>query len=148
IALLAAEAYAADSAVMVVAGMVDKGGIDFSLESAAVKVFASELAFHAANEALQIAGGIGFSKEYPYEQAVRDSRINLIFEGTNEVLRALIALMGLQQPGERLKALGTAFKAPIRSLGAIGSYLAGRAKRQITKPEFTKVHDALSKEAD
>ena len=97
-------------------------------------MFGSELAFRASNEALQIAGGIGYSKEYPYEQAVRDSRINLIFEGTNEVLRALIALMGLQQPGERLKALGTAFKAPIRSLGAIGEYLAGRAQRQITKP--------------
>jgi acyl-CoA dehydrogenase family protein 9 len=146
IATLAAECYALDSAVMVTGGMVDRGGIDFSLETAACKVFGSELAFRAANEALQIAGGIGYSKEYPYEQAVRDSRINLIFEGTNEVLRALIALMGLQQPGERLKALGTAFKAPIRSLGAIGEYLAGRARRQITKQRFTKVHSALERE--
>ena len=146
IATLAAECYALDSAVMVTGGMVDRGGIDFSLETAACKVFGSELAFRAANEALQIAGGIGYSKEYPYEQAVRDSRINLIFEGTNEVLRALIALMGLQQPGERLKALGTAFKAPIRSLGAIGEYLAGRARRQITKQRFTRVHSALERE--
>jgi acyl-CoA dehydrogenase family protein 9 len=148
IALLAAESYAADSAIMIVAGMVDNGGVDFSLESAAVKVFASELAFHASNEALQIAGGIGFSKEYPYEQAVRDSRINLIFEGTNEILRALIALMGLQQPGERLSALGKAFKDPIHSLGAIGGYLAGRAKRTITKPTLENVHVALAAEAD
>jgi acyl-CoA dehydrogenase family protein 9 len=147
IATLAAECYALDSAVMVTAGMVDRGGIDFSLETAACKVFGSELAFRASNEALQIAGGIGYSKEYPYEQAVRDSRINLIFEGTNEVLRALIALMGLQQPGERLKALGTAFKAPIRSLGAIGGYLAGRARRQITKQRFTQVDEALEREA-
>jgi acyl-CoA dehydrogenase family protein 9 len=147
IATLAAECYALDSAVMVTAGMVDRGGIDFSLETAACKVFGSELAFRASNEALQIAGGIGYSKEYPYEQAVRDSRINLIFEGTNEVLRALIALMGLQQPGERLKALGTAFKAPIRSLGAIGEYLAGRARRQITKQRFTLVHPSLEREA-
>ena len=129
IAIAAAECYALDSAVMVAAGMVDRGGIDFSLETAACKVFGSELAFRAANDALQIAGGIGYSKEYPYEQAVRDSRINLIFEGTNEILRALIALMGLQQPGERLKALGKAFKDPIHSLGAIGEYIAGRAKR-------------------
>jgi len=147
IATLAAECYALDSAVMVTSGMVDRGGVDFSLETAACKVFGSELAFRASNEALQIAGGIGYSKEYPYEQAVRDSRINLIFEGTNEVLRALIALMGLQQPGERLKALGTAFKAPIRSLGAIGGYLAGRARRQITKQRFALVHTALEREA-
>ena len=148
IATLAAECYALDAAVMVTGGMVDRGGIDFSLETAACKVFGSELAFRASNEALQIAGGIGYSKEYPYEQAVRDSRINLIFEGTNEVLRALIALMGLQQPGERLKALGAAFKAPIRSLGAIGEYLAGRARRQITKQRFTQVHPALERERE
>jgi len=148
IAIAAAECYALDSAVFLCSDMVDRGGVDFSLETAACKVFGSELGFRAANDALQIAGGIGYSKEYPYEQAVRDSRINLIFEGTNEILRALIALMGLQQPGERLKELGDAFKRPIRSLGAIGSYLAGRAKRQISKPEFTKVHESLSREAD
>ena len=147
-AVAAVECYAADSGAMLAAGMVDHGAIDFSLETAACKVFASELAFRASNEALQIAGGIGYSKEFPYEQAVRDSRINLIFEGTNEILRALIALMGLQQAGERLKALGDAFKDPIRSLGAIGSYLAGRAKRQVTRHEFTSVDPAFEQEAE
>jgi acyl-CoA dehydrogenase family protein 9 len=56
--------------------------------------------------------------------------------------------MGLQQPGERLKALGKAFKDPIRSLGAIGHYLAGRVTRQVTKPSLTKVHPTLAPEAD
>ena len=147
-AVNAAETYAADSAWLLTAGMVDRGGVDYSLETAACKIFASELAFRASNDALQIAGGIGYSKEYPYEQGVRDSRINLIFEGTNEILRALIALTALQQPGERLKALGKAFKDPLHSLGAIGSYVAGRAKRQINKPSFTQVHEALAEEAD
>jgi acyl-CoA dehydrogenase family protein 9 len=148
IAVNAAETYASDSAWMLTAGMVDRGGVDFSLETACCKIFASELAFRAANDALQIAGGIGYSKEYPYEQAVRDSRINLIFEGTNEILRALIALSALQQPGERLKALGKAFKDPLHSIGAIGSFVAGRAKRQVVKPSFTMVHDALKEEAE
>jgi acyl-CoA dehydrogenase family protein 9 len=148
IATNAVECYATDAAVMIAAGMVDRGGVDFSLETAAVKVFASELAFRAANDALQIAGGIGYSKEFPYEQAVRDSRINLIFEGTNEILRALIALMGMQQPGERLRALGKAFENPIRSLGAIGDFLAGRVKRTIAKPSFERVHPALEREGD
>src|SRR3954463_5369065 len=147
IATAAAECYALDSAVFLCADMVDRGGVDFSLETAACKIFGSELAFRASNDALQIAGGIGYSKEFPYEQAVRDSRINLIFEGTNEILRALIALMGLQQPGERLKRLGKAFKDPLHSIGAIGSYVAGRAKRQVTSPSFTKVHSALAEEA-
>ncbi|PYP78847.1 MAG: acyl-CoA dehydrogenase [Gemmatimonadetes bacterium] len=147
VALNAAETYAADSAWMLTAGMVDRGGVDFSLETAACKIFASELAYRAANDALQIAGGIGYSKEYPYEQAVRDARINLIFEGTNEILRALIALSALQQPGERLRELGKAFRDPLHSIGAIGSYVAGRAKRQVTKPQFTRVHAALAREA-
>ncbi len=144
----AAEIYAADSAVMLTSEMMDRGHIDYSLETAACKVFASELAVHATSEAMQIAGGIGYSKDFPYEQAMRDSRINMIFEGTNEILRALIALSGLQQPGERLKTLGSAFKDPLHSMGEISSYIAGRAKRAIKKPEFTKVHPALSKEAD
>ena len=148
IATNAVETYAADSAVLLTSGMMDRGGIDFSLETAACKVYASELAFRASNDAMQIAGGIGYSKEFPYEQAVRDSRINLIFEGTNEIMRALIALMGLQEPGEKLKALGKAFKDPIHSIGAISHYLGDRAKRQITKPSFTKVHPALAEEAD
>ena len=142
------ECYAADSAWMLCAGMVDRGGVDFSLETAATKIFASELAYRASNDALQIAGGIGYSKEYPYEQSVRDSRINLIFEGTNEILRALIALMGLQEPGERLGQIGEAFKHPIQSFGAIGSYLAGRAKRQVKAPKFERVHPALREEAE
>ncbi len=144
----AAEIYAADSAVMLTSEMMDRGHIDYSLETAACKVFASELAVHAASEAMQIAGGIGYSKEFPYERAMRDSRINMIFEGTNEILRALIALSGLQQPGERLKTLGSAFKDPLHSMGEISSYIAGRAKRAVKKPEFTRVHPALSKEAD
>jgi acyl-CoA dehydrogenase family protein 9 len=147
-ALAAADCYAADAGWMTCASMVDRGGIDFSLETAACKVFASELAFRASSDALQIAGGIGYSKELPYEQAVRDSRIMLIFEGTNEILRALIALSGLQQPGEHLKALGKAFRDPLRSLGAIGSYIGGRVKGQFVKPEFTRVHDALKDEAE
>jgi len=147
-AVAAAECYAADAAWMTCASMVDRGGIDFSLETAACKVFASELSLRAAGEALQIAGGIGYSREYPYEQAVRDSRIMLIFEGTNEILRALIALSGLQQPGEQLKALGRAFRDPLHSLGAIGSYIGGKVKGQIAKPEFTRVHEALWDEAE
>lgn len=147
-ATTAAECYASDAAWMVTSAMMDRGAIDFSLETAACKIFASELAYRTSNDTMQIAGGIGYSKEYPYEQFVRDARINTIFEGTNEILRALIALSALQQPGERLKAIGKAFKDPLRSIGAISGFIAGRAVRQLTKAEFTKVHPALHDEAE
>ncbi len=148
IAMVAADIYAADSAVLLTSEMVDRGGVDFSLETAACKVFASELAVRAASEAMQIAGGIGYSKEFPYERAMRDSRINMIFEGTNEILRALIALTAIQEPGERLKGLGHALKDPLHSVGEISAFIASRAKRTLTKPSFTHVHPALAKEAD
>jgi acyl-CoA dehydrogenase family protein 9 len=147
-AVAAAECYASDAAWMLTASMMDAGGTDFSLETAACKVYASELLYRGTNDAMQIAGGIGFSKEYPYEQAVRDARINLIFEGTNEILRALIALSGLQQPGEQLKAAGRAFSHPLQSIGAIGGYVAGRVKRQLVKPKFRQLHPALESEGD
>ena len=148
IALLAADCYATEAAVMLTSGMMDRGGVDYSLETATCKVFASEMGYRATHEALQIAGGIGYSKEFPYEQAVRDSRIMLIFEGTNEILRALVALMGLQQPGERLRELGKALQDPIHSLGAIGNYLKGRAKGTIDRPDFKRVHKTLADEAE
>jgi acyl-CoA dehydrogenase family protein 9 len=146
-ATAAAECYAADAAWMLTAAMVDRGGVDFSLETAACKIFSSELAYRAANEAMQIAGGIGYSKEFPYEQAVRDARINLIFEGTNEVLRALIALSGLQLPGEHLAGLKRALGDGLHAIGAIGAFIKGYARKRLTTPEFTHVHPALEAHA-
>jgi acyl-CoA dehydrogenase family protein 9 len=147
IAANAATCYALDAACFITAHMMDRGGIDYSLETAICKVAGAELVFRAANDALQIAGGIGYSAEFPYEQAVRDARINLIFEGTDEILRILIALSGLQEPGERLKAVGEAFQRPLQSIGTIGSYLADRAKHTIDRPKLTHVHSSLSHEA-
>ena len=143
----AADCYALDAACLITAAMVDRGSIDFSLETAICKVAGAELVFRAANDALQIAGGVGYSAEYPYEQAVRDARINLIFEGTDEILRILIALSGVEHPGERLKALGSALQHPLHSPGVIGSYLADRARQAFERPEFTKVHPSFAQEA-
>src|SRR3990172_4892960 len=71
----------------------------------------------------------------------------MIFEGTNEIQRALIALSGLQQPGEELKAIGKAFRDPLHSIGAIGSFLTDRVKMRLDKPDFEHVHASLSAEA-
>ena len=91
-----------------VAHYIDAGCDDYSVEAAISKVFASEAMQRAAYEALQIAAGNGFMREFPYEQIVRDARILPIFEGTNEILRLYIALSGLKDVGASLTELQSA----------------------------------------
>ena len=108
---LAASAYAADAMLGVLASLADRSSeTDFSLEAACAKVFASDLIWEAADEMVQVAGGRGFVKPYPYERLLRDSRINRIFEGANEILRLFISLNGIQGPAESLKEIGSALK--------------------------------------
>src|SRR3990172_2123546 len=122
IARMMVETYALESMVYLTTGLVDAGVSDYSLESAIAKVFGSETYWRIVNEALQIAAGIGYMQEYPYERMLRDARINLIFEGTNEILRAFIGLSGLQGPGARLAEVARAMREPIKGFGLLSEF--------------------------
>ena len=157
IAEAASRAYASDAMVGQLAAAMDGNEAEVSLEAAAAKVFASELLWETADDLVQIAGGRGFvrggSKQwppYPYERYLRDSRINRIFEGANDVLRLFIALNGIQGPAERLKALGSALRAPMRNLGLVTGYAAQRVKSVVGGREKveTAVHPALREHAE
>jgi acyl-CoA dehydrogenase family protein 9 len=130
IAQMTVECFAAESAVWMVAHFIDSGHQDYSLEAAISKVYASEAMQRAAYEALQIAGGNGYMKEFPYERFVRDARILPIFEGTNEILRLYIALSGLKGVGASLKELQSAvnsiFNDPIKGFGLMTGYAERR----------------------
>jgi alkylation response protein AidB-like acyl-CoA dehydrogenase len=66
-------------------------GERYTLEASMAKLFASETAMFCAHEALQIHGGIGYSKELPVERYFRDAKITEIYEGTSEIQRLVIA---------------------------------------------------------
>ncbi|XP_046882296.1 complex I assembly factor ACAD9, mitochondrial [Hypomesus transpacificus] len=102
-AVMAQNAFVMESMAYLTAGMMDRPGVpDCSLEAAMVKVFSSEGGWVCVSEALQVLGGLGYTKNYPYERYLRDCRILLIFEGTNEILRMYIALTGMQYAGKIL----------------------------------------------
>jgi len=65
-------------------------GLRATMEAAMAKDFATETAFQTASDALQILGGIGYTKEYPVERFLRDSRLMKIGGGTTEILKFLI----------------------------------------------------------
>uniref|UniRef100_A0A4W6FKV9 Complex I assembly factor ACAD9, mitochondrial n=1 Tax=Lates calcarifer TaxID=8187 RepID=A0A4W6FKV9_LATCA len=100
-ALMALNVFVMESMAYLTAGMMDRPGLpDCSVEAAMVKVFSSEGGWICVSEALQVLGGLGYTKNYPYERYVRDCRILPIFEGTNEILRMYIALTGMQYAGK------------------------------------------------
>ncbi|MBA3670627.1 MAG: acyl-CoA dehydrogenase, partial [Gemmatimonadaceae bacterium] len=146
IARTASDAYAADAMLGELARLAESPDGEFALEAACCKVFASEMLWRAADEMVQVAGGRGFVKPYPYERTLRDSRINRIFEGTNEILRLFIALNGIEGPAHKLKELGGALRKPIRNLGLISGFAASRiASRLGSTPTLDmELHDRLA----
>jgi acyl-CoA dehydrogenase family protein 9 len=127
--------------------LVDRRDVDYSVESAICKVFGSETLWMVVNETLQIAAGIGYMVEYPYERLMRDARINMIFEGTNEILRAFIALAGMQGPGRQLVEVARAMREPIKGFGPLSEYVIQRARSRFGRERLLGAHPLLSRES-
>ncbi|HEX5971643.1 MAG TPA: acyl-CoA dehydrogenase family protein [Gemmatimonadaceae bacterium] len=145
LARTATDIYAADAMLGELARLAEHPEGEYALEAACCKVFASEMLWRAADEMVQIGGGRGYVKPYPYERRLRDARINRIFEGTNEILRLFIALNGIQQPAAELKELGSALRRPLRNLGLISGFAASRlASRLGATPDVqAPLHERL-----
>jgi alkylation response protein AidB-like acyl-CoA dehydrogenase len=150
LARTATDVYAADAMLGELTRLAEAPGGEYALEAACCKVFASEMLWRAADEMVQVAGGRGFVKPWPYERLLRDSRINRIFEGTNEILRLFISLNGIEEPAARLKELGVALRQPMKNLGLLSEYAASRLKSRLgaTPTLDVALHERLQQHSE
>ncbi|WP_101960303.1 acyl-CoA dehydrogenase family protein [Vibrio harveyi] len=88
---MATELVAARQLVRYAASKLDRGDPDATTYCAMAKRFATEVSFQVCDQALQLYGGYGYIKEYPMERYFRDVRVHQILEGTNEIMRLIIA---------------------------------------------------------
>jgi alkylation response protein AidB-like acyl-CoA dehydrogenase len=82
---------AARALVYAAARTVDSGVKNCSMESAMAKTFASDMAMRVTTDAVQVFGGVGYMRDNPAEKMMRDAKITQIYEGTNQILRDVIA---------------------------------------------------------
>ena len=167
IARMSALCYAMDALLYLTTGMLDRGDDDIMLETAICKTFCSEMGWRVVNDGMQIMGGEGYMTENEIERVFRDSRINLIVEGANEVMQSFIFayggkqlaenMLGVQQavgwdhhesPGQNLARILRGLKRPgmMRAAAPLGAelYLGVRP----AAPEIPHIHARLRPQAD
>ena len=108
IARQAAYTFAMDAVLYMTTGFLDRGDEDIRVETAMCKVFCSEMGWRSVNDAVQIMGGEGYMTENEVERIFRDSRINTIVEGANEVMQQFIFGWGGKQMAEQMLGLKVA----------------------------------------
>ena len=128
IAFAAAHAFAMEATTTQCAALIDRGEGDYMLETAILKVFATEHLWTIVNDTIQVWGGKGYFTDQPLERWMRDARINTIGEGANDVLKAFVAVVGCRAPGEYLKGLRDDLTSGRWSLGKIFSGIDAGAK--------------------
>ncbi|TVQ60283.1 MAG: acyl-CoA dehydrogenase, partial [Phycisphaerales bacterium] len=167
VANMAALTYAMDAMLYMTTGMLDRHDEDIMLETAICKVFCSEMGWRVVNDSVQIMGGESYMTENEIERIFRDSRINLIVEGANEVMQSFVFAYGGKQLAEQmLKVQDAVGWNKDQGFGANVS----RISRNMTKgpifakalplgvevflgikpsaPRISKLHPSLAKQAD
>jgi len=147
IAQMSSELFALESMTYLTTGLVDAGSTDFTVESAICKVAGSETLWRVANEASQIAGALGYMRSQPWERMLRDARIAMVYEGTNEILRCFIALSGMQGPGREIEEVSKAMREPIKGFGLLSDFAIRKARSALGRERFSKAHPMLTRES-
>ena len=152
IARMSAYCFAMDAMLYATTGFLDRGDEDIMVETAICKTFCSEYGWRAVNDAVQIMGGEGYMTENEVERIFRDSRINLIVEGANEVMQQFVFGYGGRQLAESLLELrekAAKFKLSpkviLAGLSVSSEVFLGIRRR---RPALDKLHPSLKNEAD
>jgi alkylation response protein AidB-like acyl-CoA dehydrogenase len=143
IARMSAFTYAMDALLYLTCAMLDRHDEDIMLETAVCKLFCSEMGWRCVNDAMQIMGGEGYMTENEIERIFRDSRINLIVEGANEVMQSFIFAYGGKQLAEQMLGVKQAVgwdhaESPTHNLA--------RILRGLGRPEVLKAAAPLGAE--
>jgi alkylation response protein AidB-like acyl-CoA dehydrogenase len=142
LARMAAYTYAMEAMLFMTTGFLDRHDEDIMLETAVCKVFCSEFGYRTVNDALQVMGGESYMTENHVERAWRDSRINIIVEGANEVMHTFIFAYGSKQLGEWMLGIK---KNPMGNIGSamqVGSELFLGVRRPM--PAFKSANPRLA----
>jgi alkylation response protein AidB-like acyl-CoA dehydrogenase len=131
LAEMSALAYAMDASTYLAAGLIDAGQEDLMLETAILKVFCSESLWQILYDTMQIFGGRSFFTDEPFERLMRDARINMIGEGSNEVLRVFVGAVGMRDAGKQLEPLRHALRNPWSGRDALYRFLASLLRRAV-----------------
>jgi alkylation response protein AidB-like acyl-CoA dehydrogenase len=141
LAHMAAYIFAMEATTYQCASLIDRGFGDYMLETAILKVFASDCLWQIVNDCIQIYGGKAYFSDQPYERMMRDARINLIGEGANDVMRAFIAMYGLGNVGKSFESALLKYTTLVRLAG-------NRLSARIWKPEVPVSHMQLKPAAN
>ena len=146
LANMAAYVYAMDAMLYMTTGFLDRHDEDIMLETAACKVFCSEWGYRTVNDCLQIMGGESYMSENRIERMWRDSRINTIVEGANEVMHSFVFAYGSKQLGEWMLSVKN---NPTKNIGA-GMKIAAQLFLGVrpAAPQVSKVHPKVRPHAE
>ncbi|MGH7131207.1 MAG: acyl-CoA dehydrogenase family protein, partial [Phycisphaerales bacterium] len=143
IARMAAYDYAMDAVLYMTTAMLDRKDDDIQVETAVCKVFCSEYGWRVTNDGMQIMGGESYMSENEVERVFRDSRINLIVEGANEVMQSYIFGYGGKQLAEQMLGIRSALMRDKDE--GFASYLIKAAKNSL-RPKVMKIAIPLGME--
>lgn len=136
IAEMQADVYAMEACTYQTAALVDANESEFMIETALLKVFATERLWRIIYDTFQLHGGRAYFTDEPFERMMRDARINQIGEGANDVLRVFSALVGMRDVGLELEGILDALRRPVGNVGRLGSFVGRMMGSYLVGPEI------------